>query len=99
MNNSFGGPNNDLLEGRWIVDFEEFRVRNEVQRRAIDELQEMAFEVVQIWLKVLTPDAVVVKSTDQSARHISFHHRSEMRRFIQSFGGRQIRHSKNSGRP
>ena len=98
MNESSPSLNDDLAEYRWIVDFAEFRTRNEVQRRVVEELGLMAFEVVKIWLKVLTTDAVVIESTEQSVRRISFHRRSEMRRFMQLFGGRQLRPSENSQR-
>ena len=96
MNNSSAIPNHDMPERRWIVVIAEFRTGNEAQRHVIDELGLMAYEVVRLWLIVATPGAVIVGPSGQGERRISFHRRSEMRRFIQLFGGRQLRPSENS---
>ena len=98
MNNSSASLNDDPSERRWIVDFRFFKTSNEVQRRVIDELQGMAFEVVKIWLQVVTPGAVVIERSDRSVRRVAFPCRSQMRRFLQTFGGRQLRPSTDGER-
>jgi len=95
MKNSSAIPNDGVPERPWIVDFAEFRTRTEAQRRVIDELQETAIEVLMVWLQEVTPGAVVIESKDQSLRRIAFRRRSEMRRFMRTFGGRQVRSAKN----
>jgi hypothetical protein len=96
MNNSSVSPKNDPASHKWIVDFTDFRTRDEAQRGVISELREMAFEVVKVWLQVVTPGAVIVGPSEQSVRLISFCCRSHMRRFLRTFGGRQVRQSKNT---
>src|ERR1039457_702261 len=99
MNELSPSLNDDLPERRWIADFHDFRTCNEVPRRTIDDLRGMAFEVVKVWLKVVAPSAAIVEPSDQSARRIGFHCRSEMRRFMHAFGGRQLPPSKDGGQP
>jgi len=95
---ALASPNDDPPERRWVVAFKYFRTRDEAQRRVIDELRGTAIEVVKVWLKVLTPDAVVVEPSDQSVRRIAFRYRSQMRRFLRTFGGRQLPPSTDGAR-
>jgi hypothetical protein len=99
MKESSTSLNDDMPERRWIVCFEGFRTRDEAQHRAICVLRETAFEVVKIWLKVVTPGAVAVGPTDHSVWRIAFPCRSQMRQFMQAFGGRQLRPSQDGTRP
>jgi hypothetical protein len=81
----------DPAETRWIVEFTEFRVRDEHQRRVIEELGQMAHAVVRVWLHVATPTAIVHGTSGKPIRRVSFMSRSQMRRFVGVFGGRHVR--------
>jgi hypothetical protein len=99
MNSSPAIMSDHAPERRWIVKFKGFRTRDEAQRRVIEELGQMAYEVVRLWLNVVTSGAVIVGPSDQSVRRISFRCRSKMRGFLRTFGGRQIRPANGNERP
>ena len=85
-------PSNDDQNGhRWIVNFTNFKTRDKTQSRVIEELGPMAHEVVRVWLNVVTPDAIVREPPGKPIQSISFSSRSQMRRFINLFGGRHFR--------
>src|SRR5580700_5623065 len=87
----------DVEGPRWLVQFDGIRMRTERQRDAIANLDpDLLRRVLEIWLKVLTPDASLER---QSAPHnlISFRVRSDARRFIASFGGRLLAPPSSNG--
>jgi hypothetical protein len=72
----------------WIVQFDDFRYRNDVQREAIERLDRRVLnEVLKIWLKVITPGADF-DLDGASPNLIRFPVRSMARRFVATFGGR-----------
>jgi hypothetical protein len=75
-------------ENKWIVEFSEFRVRNEDQRRAIESLDRRTlFGVLKIWLESITPGARVVEQRGMSTLTISFPTRAASRHFT-AWGGK-----------
>ena len=77
--------------GRWIVEFTDFRIRNDQQRRAIESLgRPVLDEVLKIWLKVVTPGAYVVEPHSATPWTIIFPNRAASRSFRSCFGGRLL---------
>jgi hypothetical protein len=74
----------------WIVEFHEFRCKDDRQREAIEGLDRGVLnEILRIWLQLRTPGAAF-DPHGASPNLISFRARSEARRFVSSFGGRLI---------
>jgi hypothetical protein len=88
MNKALITPQHDAASHRWHVRFDDFRCRDDRQREATAEVGALAFDVLRLWLKVITPNAQVLEPQGSSVRHILFSRRSDMRRFTQVWGGR-----------
>jgi hypothetical protein len=74
----------------WIVEFHEFRYRDDSQREAIESLDRgVLSEILKIWLTVLTPGAAF-DLNGASPNLIFFRARSQARKFVATFGGRLI---------
>jgi hypothetical protein len=73
--------------GRWIVEFTDFRIRNDKQRRAIESFSRpLLDEVLKIWLKVVTPGAHTVEPHSATPWTIIFPNALEER---ETFGANQ----------
>jgi hypothetical protein len=74
----------------WIVQFDDFRYRDDRQRDAIEGLDRGVLnEVLKIWLKVITPGACF-DLNGASPNLIFFRARSHARHFVATFGGRLL---------
>ena len=71
----------------WVVEFA-FRHEDEVQKQAVRDLGDLAFDVVRIWLKVLTPDSCVSEPWGEPIQEILCRRRSDARRIASTWGGR-----------
>jgi hypothetical protein len=77
--------------GRWTVEFIDFRVQNEHQRRVIESLERRALlDVVKIWLNVITPGAKIIEQGGTAIWTIVFPTRSQARHFRTCFDGKPI---------
>jgi hypothetical protein len=90
MTEAHATPAEDRQNLRWVVQFEDFRYRNDRQRKAIESLDRGVLNrILTIWLKVITPGAAFDPDAT-SPNLIRFPVRSFARRFVSTFGGRLI---------
>ena len=77
--------------GRWIVEFSDFRVRDDRQRRAIESLDRPLLDrVLEIWVTVVTPEARIVERPGTPVRTVQCVRRSDARKFVATWGGRVV---------
>jgi len=75
--------------GRWTVEFTDFRVRDEHQRRVLESVsRDTLLAILRIWLKIITPGAQVIEQADSAAWTIVFPTRSQARHCVATFGGK-----------
>jgi hypothetical protein len=74
----------------WIVEFHDFRYRDDRQREILQSLDRgVLAAVMKIWLKVVTPGAAF-DPCGATPNLIRFPVRSMARHFVATFGGRLI---------
>ena len=77
---------------RWIVEFTQFKVKDEHQHQVIDRLGcRVMDQVLEVFLQAVTPGAYLVEQT-ATGKTIAFPCRRAGRRFIGTFGGRWVLH-------
>jgi hypothetical protein len=82
-------PKHDPNGPRWVVEFQNFSIRTAAAKQAIDSIKPGVLAgVLEIWLKVVAPDSRLVGPEDCREKFVIFSRRSDLRRFIKSFGGR-----------
>jgi hypothetical protein len=82
---------NHLSEGRWTVEFSEYGSRTEAQRQLLDTTNpQILHGILEIWLKVVAPDARLVEPEGSLTKTIKFCRRSDQRRFQRIWGGRIV---------
>lgn len=91
INTSMNAGPITATHGPWIVEFTDFRIRDDKQRKAIESLSRpLLDEVLKIWLRVVTPGAHIVERPGTPIRTIVFLTRAAGRRFCSCFGGRML---------
>ena len=90
MNEILTTPSHDVTSHRWCIQVDNLRCRDDRQRHALAEAGALVFDVLRLWLKIITPDAHVVEPVGMPVRQILFIRRSDMRRFSQVWGGKMI---------
>ena len=75
--------------GRWVVEFADFRVQDEHQRRVLESVsRDTLSAVLRIWLRIITPGAQVIEREGSSVWTGLFQTRSQARHFVACFGGK-----------
>jgi hypothetical protein len=88
MSEAHISPNGDA-DGRWVVEFSEYGSRTEAQRQLLDTTNpQILHGILELWLKVVTPDARFVEPGGSLTKTIKFCRRSDQRRFIATWGGK-----------
>jgi hypothetical protein len=83
-------PNHDTANHSWPVEFSELGAATEAQKQIASSLGHAAvFDVLKLWLKVITPDAKIVEPAGCPLK-ILFMRRSDRRKFVRSFVRRRL---------
>jgi hypothetical protein len=92
MTEAITSAHHDLRSYPWIVEFSEFRIPTEEDRqRAIESIGPHILDrILDIWLKIITPDARVLKPDGCSTKFVLFGKRSDQRKFASTFGSRKL---------
>ena len=79
----------DPVGNKWIVEFNEFRIRDEHQRRVIASLDHRTLlDVLKIWLETVMPSAYISEQQGMAALTMNFATRAASRYFVTCFGGK-----------
>jgi hypothetical protein len=76
-------------DGRWTVEFNDLRVRDEHQQRVAETIdRRILLDVLKLWLKVTAPGGQIIEKEDGAAWTVLFMTRSSARYFVSCFGGK-----------
>jgi hypothetical protein len=83
MNETITSEQHDLESSPWVVQFTEFRAIEGIDLR-------LQRSILDIWLKVVAPDARLIEPEGCPRKYAVFGRRDDLRKFLRAFGGRKL---------